>query len=421
MGGHPPNPGPRGGGGRGTRYRVVAFPSDAAQGVSYIEFSSVRVTPLCAGPPSDWGRPLMRHRELHDYRTVRSLDGTEMRERGAAMSRTRGRRSVPWILRSVQRGDDDGLLELYSEVFSGESARSAAHWRWKYLDPRVANHSCVAQDPEDGRFVAHIGGLALPTWCRGEVRTTTQSVDNMLAPRLQQGLKRIGVFALAVNHWVDSWFGAERDFIAWGYPSEGNFRIGQRFCKYSLVRPINVLLCESGSLPAVSGSSLEVIETRVLGPEINRLWERCAPSMEMGLVRNRAYLDWRYRAHPDVDYRVLVAQDSGSGGLRGLCVMRDGGIDPGAATIMDWLVPSDDEEAACSLLGEVGRRAQAAGQGTVGAFFPDGLHWFQRFQEYGFRVRATEAIQVARSWDRAVSLRDIRRGFYATFGDMDVY
>ncbi len=325
-------------------------------------------------------------------------------------------------LRSALPEDGDELTALFNAVFrrngSPEPPRPEEHWRWKYVDNGIGSHSSIAAR-EDGGIVGHVGGLPFPTWCRGSVRTTNQSVDNMVDPGDRRGLKRVGIFARLVNHWVESYFGADRDFLAWGFPSPENFRIGQKFSKYFLVRPVNALVHEKPGAIPLDHPGLEARVVERFGADVDALWERCRDRIEIGVVRDARHLNWRYAEHPRRPYRLIEARDAS--GVRGVAVTREGGMADDAVMLMDWLVPEDDEEAARALLAAAARHAAELDAGAVTAWFPEGLSWLRRFQLAGFLVQPSPHILVARSWDRSVTIEDLRRAFYSTAGDMDFY
>ena len=98
---------------------------------------------------------------------------------------------VGYELRDATRADGEELTTLFNRVFrsngDARSPRSPAAWDWRYRGDPYASHSSVAVDRDSGRIIAHVGGLCLPTWCRGEVRPTALSVDNMVDPERRRG------------------------------------------------------------------------------------------------------------------------------------------------------------------------------------------------------------------------------------------
>ena len=334
----------------------------------------------------------------------------------------------PYDLRSAEPEDSVELTSLFNAVFRSNGslvpARRDDHWRWKYVDNGMGSHSSVAVvqgDDGERRIVGHVGGLPFPTWCQGRVRSTNQSVDNMIDPSDRRGLKRIGVFARLVNHWIETYFGCDRDFIAWGFPSESNFRIGQKFSKYSLFRTVNALVHENPSRLVKDHSGLESRLVERFDEGADTLWDRCSEDIELGVVRNMRHLNWRYADHPIRRYRLIEVRETSTGLLRGIGVTRFGGMADDAVLLVDWLVPTDDDDAAHCLLCACAKHAAELDAGAVTAWFPEGIQWFRHFQLNGFIVQPSPHIFVGRSWDRSVRIKDIRRAFYATPGDMDFY
>lgn len=330
-------------------------------------------------------------------------------------------------LRSAEPRDGEALTSLFNAVFCshasgppGGSPRSVEHWRWKYVDNGVGSHSTVAVSNNGKGILGHVGGLPLPTWCRGEIRSTNQSVDNMTHPESRAGLRRVGLFAKMVNHWVETYFGPDRDFLAWGFPSVENFRIGQKFSKYFLVRTVNALVHEHPDRVGDAPAELTIRPVDRFSEDVEPLWRRCARDIEFGVVRNLRYLNWRYADHPVNSYDLFETRD-GTGTLRGIFVTREGRLADTSLLLMDWLVPEDDDDTMRAQLAHCSKSADAAGLGSVSAWFPEGLSWFRRLQLEGYLVRPTDQILVARSWDRWVTIPDLRRGLYATVGDMDFY
>jgi GNAT superfamily N-acetyltransferase len=308
--------------------------------------------------------------------------------------------------------------ELCAQPHDADAPSVARWWNWRYLARPGRNHSQVAIERATGRIAAHVGGLALSTWTPAGPRTTTLSVENMVAPARRAGLARVGVFARTVNAWVDTWFGRERDFVAWGFPSNENFRIGQRFCKYSLLRPVSILW--RSVRRDDGGSACLDVRVRDEAPrDADALWREVRTELGYAVERTAEHLRWRYELQPSRRHVFLVARDPTNARLRGIAVLRAGGFDATAALVSDWIVGRRDEPVARELLAAAEEWASAHGLGTLVTWFPESSTWFERFQELGFRVRYTPILSVARSWDGAIPIEVLRREFHMTPGDID--
>ncbi len=214
-----------------------------------------------------------------------------------------------------------------------------------------------------------------------------------------------------------------KDFIGWGYPTAANFRMGQRFCKHSLYRNVNVLTMRSIANTVWEPNGVEVRPIQGFDAEFDELWGRFRTDVELAYSRTAAYLNWRYVECPSNEYVLLEARDAsstnGSGRLRGLAVARRGGLVEDIWMIVDWVVPREDSKAREALIDACATLALQDGRPTLVAWFPESMPEFAFFQELGFRVEFTSMIHAGRSSDASMRSFEIRQAAYTTFGDMD--
>ena len=56
--------------------------------------------------------------------------------------------------------------------------------------------------------------------------------------------------------------------------------------------------------------------------EIDKIWERCSHTMELSVVKDSAYLRWRYRENPSGEYQAVVIKGLLSRKLKALAVIK---------------------------------------------------------------------------------------------------
>src|SRR5262245_5142496 len=235
-----------------------------------------------------------------------------------------------WTIRAYQPGDERALAALFERVFGRPIGE--AHWRWKLKQlPSPVENVWLAV--HDGAPIFQYA--AIPTRYRlpeGEA-TAMVSVDTMTAPEFQ----RRGLLSTIGRHAYEAWRAAGIPFVI-GLPNE---RWGSRasalgwqplFSLQWLVRPLRpeALLARRMGLPALArltplgalwnglastraqmDRSIRVHPIDRAGPELDRLWRRCAADTPFSVVRDSAWVNWRYLDAPSLGYRVLLAERNG--------------------------------------------------------------------------------------------------------------
>jgi hypothetical protein len=97
---------------------------------------------------------------------------------------------------------------------------------------------------------------------------------------------------------------------------------------------------------------LKIEEAADFPEDTDQLWASFSPTMPVGLVRDREYLEWRYRRKPGVSYRIHTARSGGK--LRGLVVSLDLDKHGGhVGYLMEMLFPQGETRVADALIAHV--------------------------------------------------------------------
>jgi hypothetical protein len=221
--------------------------------------------------------------------------------------------------------------------------------------------------------------------------------------------------------------GLERAPFIWGLPVLPAWRSGRGQLGYGQLRQLLLLVGEVEQLEACEGSAGDSATTvRELGPDelppnaCDILARRLLMTRRVGVLRDRAWLAWRYRQRPAVEYHLALAERGGE--LLGLAVARI--IDTRAESqpwllpapfpgqleaanpagkclvLCEWCVPAgeDARPVGRALLAWARERAQAAGARSIHIHLGERSAEFQALQAAGFKVRATGRTVAARSF-----------------------
>lgn len=231
-----------------------------------------------------------------------------------------------WTIRPYQPGDEAHLVRLFEQSFG--HAITEDHWRWKlkHLPSPVEN---VWVAVHDGTPIFQYGGIPCRFHLPGGEQVAMISVDGMTAP----AFRRRGILTHTGRFLFDTWQNAGIPFTL-GLPNE---QWGSRtqalgwkalFPLQWLVRPLRptTLLARRLHVPFLAhrafpntlwnrfwnrtlslDPTVDVRPVDEAGSAFDHLWRACAPDITISVVRDHAWVTWRYLAAPSIDYRVLLA------------------------------------------------------------------------------------------------------------------
>jgi GNAT superfamily N-acetyltransferase len=228
--------------------------------------------------------------------------------------------------------DDAALLELSNRAFGLE--RSPEYFAWKYRD-NPAGPARIGLAELDGRPVCMACLLPMRMRLAGRDALGSLSVDIATAPELRgRGLYR----RVASTLWQSL---AEDGFaVTYGFTNRlstavtlgvlGRREVGPLPLRVRLLRPLRLAAAalrlgadarDPG--PAADPAGDGVARVGRFDARWDELWRRIEPALDVAVVRDRAYLSWRYAQRPDATYEILADLPRGpEGPLGGYLVWR---------------------------------------------------------------------------------------------------
>jgi len=338
-----------------------------------------------------------------------------------------------YTVRPFRPGDEAGILALFNSVFGEGDAsfepRTPEQWRWLYRANPAGTQIVVAVE-DDGAVIGHYACLPARARVDGEVVIAGQGIDSMVRADYRRGLKREGVFLQTARgyfehfgHWPICGFG-------YGFPNRQAYPIGVRLVGYeTVVKPLPTLYRnffeagdddEVGRAHADAVARLEAVEVDRFGAVADELWARLEAHFPFALVRDAAYLDWRYAACPWLGYRRFVVREHG-GTVRALFVSRANWQRQPIGALIDFLGAPDDAAAVALALRTTTRIAREAGQARVEAWFPERSPWFRHALGSGFKSESCQYVLCVMLYRERPDLAWVRERWYWTIGDSDVF
>ncbi|MEO6325021.1 MAG: GNAT family N-acetyltransferase [Thermoanaerobaculia bacterium] len=352
-----------------------------------------------------------------------------------------GVQASPITVRAYRPGDETELVALFARVFG--KPISEAHWRWK-----LKAHRCPVENvwlaEQDGRIVFQYAAIPVRVKARDRVVTGFISVDTMVAPEVQKQ-SLLTRFAPGIyEHWK-----AEGIAFVCGSPNE---RWGSMLRTLGLVRLFDLdwlirplapekTLARRLRLPFLSRLSLvgavtnaffnrglrdgnlfgvSTREVTSADGAFDRLWGSVSPRYVTSLVRDAAFVTWRFFDSPSCSYRVLLAERDGEpAGYLAFWIKERADVRD-AYLVELFCAPDDRATAAALLLRVVAIAREARVEKLLALSVPETfLHEF--FHHAGFRKGPGRWNVVLSPFDAGLAMNDLSqpRSWYYAGADTD--
>lgn len=350
-----------------------------------------------------------------------------------------------WHVRPYRAGDELAATALYSRVF-GKSI-SPAHYCWKLTaSPWAPAVPTVFFACSGERIVGQYAATAVPLWLEDREVLALHSCDTITDPEF----RRRGILTTLASHAYQRW-GEAGVSMVYGVPNQNwgsraahlgwqpllpyrwlwkPLLPGRRMTGGSArLQPAAALvdglfarvdqLCCRPARKAIAGIDVR----RARGPEaaFNRLWERMRAAYPVSVVRNAAWIQYRYLSSPQQCYRVLLAHSAGE--PRGYLIYRLDQLPGQCRAYLADLFCSPQDYAVCrALLWSALEELRAARATSVFALLPRRHPLLPALRRCGFLPRYSPFYLSAvplRENAPLILLRNPRK-FFSTGGDLDL-
>ncbi|MFZ5906064.1 MAG: GNAT family N-acetyltransferase [Nitrospirota bacterium] len=231
-------------------------------------------------------------------------------------------------------GDIPGILDLFSLSFGKEASRE--WFLWKYAGAPWSSKGYVVR--HEGRVVAFYGGIRFRFSFRGEPLWAYQFCDVMTHRRYRT--KLFGKTPLVIE--IARLFDRENPMdFAFGFPSERHARLQTMMMGATSYRRLQVYRKALSAAARLQGTRCRVRTgwENISDTMIDRLWGKSAGTMDLSVVKDSAYLRWRYRDNPSGSYRLVQVQGMLLQKTKALAVIRNTDAE---MQIIDFLLPEKD-------------------------------------------------------------------------------
>jgi GNAT superfamily N-acetyltransferase len=348
--------------------------------------------------------------------------------------------AAAWHIRPYRPGDERDLVALWSAAFNRPMTEE--HWRWKVKGRPAPIENVGIAVAADDRPIFQFVGIPCPAVVLGKPRTVMVGADVVTDP----GFRRRGVFTATVRRLFDAWREAGVALVLglandrWGSRAEalGYERYFQLRWLIRPLRPERVLARKTrfaglahrrglGNLwnrvwdratPAASDITVRPLASATA--DIDAIWERGSNIATNSVVRDRAWVTWRYGRSPEGDYCLTLAERAGS--PAGYAVYRSARAEGRTIVRIPEIFAPGDGMALRALVRDVVARAAAEDAESVVTLAVRGSSTDRQLRRAGFLFSpGAYRLEVVRL-DSAIPASALRdpRGWWLTGGDFDV-
>lgn len=288
------------------------------------------------------------------------------------------------IIRNFRPEDKSAVLDLYQACWDSTKRNSnQACWEWlNELNPNIEPDRPVTFVLErEGRIIGTVSMVPAELMIMGTIYKCNWSMDLMVHPECRGGLtgyrlvkeviqrsaSYIGT-GLPIRRTVPLWLRAGSkvgvdEVGAFGpmvLPCDCRYVLKHKTLNPLVTGPLNLLFKPAMAcyrwFRAIGAQRSGKFRTRHIDrfdERITRFFESVGPEYPIIVVRDEAYLNWRYTRNPSRSYIKLIAEDE-QGDIRGYIVYRANVVDTGIreGLLVDYLVRRGDEAVMRLLLKE---------------------------------------------------------------------
>lgn len=344
--------------------------------------------------------------------------------------------------RRLQKGDAEGLSQLFYEVFG--DGKDSDYWHWKYYQNPAGEHMAMVA-LHGSRLVGIIGSIPVKVKVRTNTLLASQGVDIVVSPDHR---KRKTFFKLEAD--VTELTIKDGAYFSYAFSIEQTYRIFTKLLRFNGVCPIfnmskvinptpylrQKLRMESlANLLGLIGKKaisklnkkklsiphgLEMVEVTHFDRRFDDFWRREARNYEIAVVRDSEYLNWRYVESP-IPYKIFSVETNES--VMGFVVLRFSQEEVGRGRIVDIVTETGREGIIDLLLTKALDYFLDQKVDVITCWMLE--HWpiFHALRKRGFVKRETPHDLMVRSYvaDFPNEYLTDESKWYMTMGDSDYY
>ncbi len=227
-----------------------------------------------------------------------------------------------FLIRPYKAEDRAKFKKLWSTCFNKEMPTE--EFQWKY-EKNPEGFIMVLCFNEDGHPVVAYGCLLYRVHRNGQTTIWWQTVDIMSHPKYRGLISgRQGLFVETAK-WFDEYAKTIGSKPQFGFPGERSYRLGSLLLNFIKADPEPGYLelpVKSHLLNRFKRKNIHFTEVDHFDQRVDQLWQSLSKDYSFAVVRDLAYLNWRFDQRPAVQYQKYYLHRPNSRDTEGYAVFR---------------------------------------------------------------------------------------------------
>lgn len=348
-------------------------------------------------------------------------------------------------MRKVQRNDFESLTDLYSEVYGVNFNKS--YWDWKYFQNPSGEHIMyVALEGE--KVVGETGTIAVKIKYGDDSFPSSQTCDITVLPEYQKGGTFLKLYKLTNDENI-----IQNNLICYGFSVPTTLKISTKLMRFRpvcrvyrwvlLLNPtpyiakklkissVSKILGYLGKIFIKLYSKRNYISSKDRVSEISRFderfdqfWEERKRDYGIMVIRDSAYLNWRYINNPVKRYKIFSYELDNK--IKGFIVLTTVIEELRRGIIMDIMVDPEERDAVDYLLSAAIDFFWNEKADVITIWVPEHIPLAKLIERWGFVKRETQhnlIVRLIQKDEKRVIPEYIMNpgNWYFTLGDSDYY
>jgi len=223
-------------------------------------------------------------------------------------------------IRPYKSGDEAGFQKLDQLVeIHPWNRRNLANWQWKFKGNNPAGEPIMIYAENNGEIIGHFSTIPMNYWFDGEEVVGSNSVAMMIDPAWQNK----GLIKFVADRLIKE-LEEQKIPFTYGYPNDNAYDLHIKLLGYKDVAKQRLfrkkMKNKGDNRSETEFENLKWQKIECFDDRVDILWNKVKNDFMAIVIRNSAFLNWRYLDRPDVPYYCFGAFNGDD--LEGYCILK---------------------------------------------------------------------------------------------------